>query len=404
MRYYIGRSIGVNDNSKPNADTPSTFYSNVLRVLKEFNVDLTYAQPARFYYSKAISNRITPVRPACQIKWDQHFRGLIWSDIWSRIHSGLEDPVQRDFYWRTAHLVLNVNSLLNTRNPRIPATCSRCKKRWENLSHALVNCSFVAALWRFVLVVCNRIDPSITTLSESVILLGETGLNTTSDLTRYIISAASSISKSLCELFNKSLVSGKLPDEWKLSHIIPIPKKCPNDEVTNYRPISLLSVVSKVLERCIYNQLIVHVSSQLHHLQFGFLRGKSTTSQLLHVINEISKALENREQIDSIYLDFAKAFDKVDHILLLKKLRNFGITGKLLNWLNNYLSNRLQKVTVLGSTSQPLPILSGVPQGSILGPLLFLVFVNDLPDSISRQSSVALFADDTKWFQLEDGP
>ena len=142
---------------------------------------------------------------------------------------------------------------------------------------------------------------------------------------------ASSISKSLCELFNKSLASGKLPDEWKLSHIIPIPKKCPNDEVTNYRPISLLSVVSKVLERCIYNQLIVHVSSQLHHLQFGFLRDRSTTSQLLHVINEINKALENREQIDSIYLDFAKAFDKVDHILLLKKLRNFGKTGKLLN-------------------------------------------------------------------------
>ena len=90
---------------------------------------------------------------------------------------------------------------------------------------------------------------------------------------------------------------------------------------------------------------------------------------------------------------------RVDHILLLKKLRNFGITGKLLNWFNNYLSNRLQKVTVLGSTSQPLPVLSGVPQGSILGPLLFLVFVNDLPDSISRQSSVALFADDTKCYR-----
>ena len=136
------------------------------------------------------------------------------------------------------------------------------------------------------------------------------------------------------------------------------------------------------------HQLIVLVSSQLHHLQFGFLRGKSTTSQLLHVINEINKALENREQIDSIYLDFAKAFDKVDHILLLKNLRNFGITGKLLNWLNNHLSNRLQKVTVLGSTSQPLPILSGCLRGlslvlffssslSTICPIRFLV--NEFP-------------------------
>ena len=120
-------------------------------------------------------------------------------------------------------------------------------------------------------------------------------------------------------------------------------------------------MVSKVLERCIYNQLIVHVSCQLHHLQFGFLRVKSTTSQLRRVLNEINKALGELRAIGTIYLDFAEAFDKVDHILLLKKT----LKVLSLNWFNNYLSNRLQKVTVLGShsSSQPLPVLSGVPQG-----------------------------------------
>ncbi len=107
--------------------------------------------------------------------------------------------------------------------------------------------------------------------------------------------------------------------------------------------------------------------------------------------------LDKRIQTDIVYLDFAKAFDRVDHQLLLKKLKNFGISGNLLQWFKNYLTNRHQKVTVLGQSSQPLPVLSGVPQGSILGPLLFLIYVNDLPQATSK-SSVALYADDTKCF------
>ncbi|CAB4031739.1 Hypothetical predicted protein, partial [Paramuricea clavata] len=193
-----------------------------------------------------------------------------------------------------------------------------------------------------------------------------------------------------------SLSLGKLPNEWKLSNIVPIPKKGPAEDVSNYRPISLLSLVSKVFERCVYNQLVSHISTQLHHLQFGFLRGKSTTSQLLHVLQDIHQALESRNQVDAVYLDFAKAFDKVSHKLLLIKLHKFGIRGDLLSWFENYLSGRYQRVTVLGETSGTLPVLSGVPQGSILGPLLFLVYVNDLPHSISGESTVAMFADDTK--------
>ena len=171
--------------------------------------------------------------------------------------------------------------------------------------------------------------------------------------------------------------------------------------VTNYRAISLLPVVSKVLERCVYNRLVEHVSDHLHHLQFGFLRGKSTTMQLLHVLHEIGETLDNRVQTDSIYLDFAKAFDRVDHRLLVKKLRRYGVSGSLLQWFESYLSDRYQRVTVLGATSEPVRVLSGVPQGSILGPLLFLIYVNDLP-TVTTSSPTALFADDTSVFMASD--
>ena len=203
------------------------------------------------------------------------------------------------------------------------------------------------------------------------------------------------ISSLLSDLFNKSLNTGKIPKEWKTSNITPILKSGQKNEASNYRPISLLSIVSKILERCTYSQLINHPSCQLHNLQFGFLKGKSTTSQLLQVLHDIGESLVKRIHTDILYLDFAKAFGKVDHQLLIKKLRRVGVGGNLLAWFENYLTDRHQHVTVLDKTSQSIPVLSGVPQGSILGPLLFLVYVNDIP-LITTSSSVALFADDTK--------
>jgi hypothetical protein len=140
---------------------------------------------------------------------------------------------------------------------------------------------------------------------------------------------AANISPSLCELFNKSLCCGKLPLEWKLSNISPIPKKSPFHEVSNHRPISLLSLVFKVFERRIYNKIIDHLSSKLCDLQCGFQSGKSTTAQMLYVLHEIHNVLEKRGQVDTVYLNFAKAFDKVSHHLLLVKLHNFGIRGDL---------------------------------------------------------------------------
>ena len=223
--------------------------------------------------------------------------------------------------------------------------------------------------------------------------------------TRLLKECASSIAPSLTYLFNKSLNSGNLPTEWKLSNVIPLHKKGNKSYVENYRPISLMCMVAKVLECCIYNRLVDHIQKMLSDEQHGFLRGKSCVGQLLSVLDRIGKNLDMALQADILYLDIAKAFDTVDH-KLLQKLSHFGVADKVLNWFSNYLSERQQRVLVTtacvrqhGATSDSLPVTSGVPQGSILGPLLFLIYVNDLPSSVSSPSvNVSLFADDTKCF------
>ena len=213
---------------------------------------------------------------------------------------------------------------------------------------------------------------------------------------------ARGLSKPLTIIFNRIFKTGKIPDKWKLANVVPILKKGDKSSVTNYRPISLTSLPMKVLEYCIKNLLLQQCSDLIRDVQHGFSIEKSCLTQLLPLIDKISVAMNNKSRIDVIYFDFAKAFDSVSHDLILYKLKNkYGIDGLLLNFLKNYLINRKQQVVINGSLSDPLRVSSGVPQGSILGPLLFILFIDDIFDEVSKGTNIELYADDTKiWREI----
>ena len=213
---------------------------------------------------------------------------------------------------------------------------------------------------------------------------------------RLLKECSQQIAPSLCTIFNHSLICGRFPSEWKSANVTSVQKKNSKEPAENYRPISLLSIVSKVLERCVYNHMYADVIQLISPLQHGFLRKHSCITQLLSVLHNIGQNLDNNTQSDVLYLDFAKAFDSVDHQILVEKLKCNGVVGRLLDWFTDYLNGQTQRVVIDGAVSQSVPVTSGVPQGSILGPLLFVIFINDLPEIIPNGTNTALFADDTK--------
>ena len=206
---------------------------------------------------------------------------------------------------------------------------------------------------------------------------------------------ADTLAQPLHSFFSTCIELGTIPQEWKIHKICPIPKSGNLLEVKNYRPISLLSIVSKVLERIIFNKIIDFLRPKFSKQQFGFQKNKSSLSQLLSSFAYILEEIDKGSTVDMIFLDLKKAFDTVPHEELLFKLWNIGITGPLWFWFKSYLANRQHFVSVDNNSSTLLPVLSGVPQGSILGPVLFLVYINDLPEQINY-ASCYLFADDTK--------
>ena len=187
-------------------------------------------------------------------------------------------------------------------------------------------------------------------------------------------------------IFSNILSTSIYPDEWKLANVTPIFKKGDKQLIKNYRPISLLPICGKILEKLIFTQLYTHLNSNnlITKNQSGFRPGDSTTNQLLYLIDEIHLAFDCTEsfEVRAVFLDISKAFDKVWHKGLIFKLEQNGVSGSLLTLFQNYLDNRKQREALNGSFSQFTQIESGVPQGSILGPLLFLVYINDLEKNI----------------------
>ena len=200
---------------------------------------------------------------------------------------------------------------------------------------------------------------------------------------------------SLTKLFQLSFSTGTLPSDWVTANIVPVHKKGDKHLSSNYRPISLTSIVVKVMERIVHRQLIkvLETNHLISNYQHGFRHQCSTVSLLLTAVHDLAACLERRHSIHCIFLDLAKAFDSVPHTRLLLKLECLGIRGNLLSWLGYFLTKRFQRVVINGTFSQWLPVLSGVPQGSVLGPLLFLLYVDDIHHCVSY-SSVQMFADD----------
>ena len=205
-------------------------------------------------------------------------------------------------------------------------------------------------------------------------------------------------------IFNRSIIEGKFPSVWKTAHVTPIHKKDEKHKITNYRPISLLSCVGKVMEVCVQQHILNYLQQNelITANQSGFLPNHSTVYQLLETYNDICSALDNNITTQAIFFDISKAFDKVWHRGLIAKLEAIGIRGTLLPWFRDYLTNRKQAVVIEGAKSTYQHIGAGVPQGSVLGPTLFLIYINDIIDNI--KSTVKLFADDTNLYLCLDDP
>lgn len=219
----------------------------------------------------------------------------------------------------------------------------------------------------------------------------------------FLTKCANTIATPLSLLFNISLTTCKFPSLWKSAFISPIHKKGQKQDVCNYRPISKLCVVAKIFERIIYNNVYQAIHNSFSPSQHGFLKGRSTVSNLV-VLNEyVTASMDAGKQVDVVYTDYSKCFDRIDHKLLLRKLQLIGIRGDLLRWFSSYLDNRSQAVVISNYISGWVTIPSGVPQGSLLGPLLFLIFVNDI-DKCFLHSQLLCFADDMKIFSSIESP
>lgn len=204
-----------------------------------------------------------------------------------------------------------------------------------------------------------------------------------------------SLADPLCRIFNICFDIGYFPEVWKTANIVPIHKKGTKLLIDNYRPISILNVLSKVMERIVHNNIYPLIVSNVPSQQHGFIKGRSTNTNLGIFVSDVFEGMNDGCQVDVVYTDFSKAFDRVDHVILLYKLQVLGIHGNLLRWMESYLRNRSQAVVMAGHRSDYVSVPSGVPQGSILGPLLYAAYLFDV-NNCFHFAKFLMYADDTK--------
>ncbi|CAM4589082.1 unnamed protein product [Caretta caretta] len=208
------------------------------------------------------------------------------------------------------------------------------------------------------------------------------------------------IAELLTMVYNLSFKSATVPNDWKIANVMPIFKKGSRGDLGNYRPASLTSVPGKLVETIVKNKIVRHSKEHklLRKSQHGFCKGKSCLTNLFEFFEGFNKDVDKGDSVDIGYLDFQKAFDKVPHQRLLHKLSCHGIRGKILSWIENWLKDREQRVGINAKFSEWRGVTSGVPEGSVLGPILFNLFINDLEKRVN--SEVAKFADDTKLLKI----
>ena len=207
----------------------------------------------------------------------------------------------------------------------------------------------------------------------------------------------------LQSIFQKSIDSGVVPSDWKKANVVAIYKKDSKNDPANYRPVSLTCISCKVMEHIIFSSVMDHLDRHkiLKQFQHGFRKQHSTETQLINTLEDLAKGLKDKDQIDCLILDFSKAFDVVGHRRLLGKLSHYGVRGDTHRWIEHWLTGRSQKVVVEGEASDDVPVLSGVPQGTVLGPLMFIMYINDISDG--TDSTVRLFADDALLYRVVNG-